>query len=312
MEIFNPKSNLPFLSWRKISVGISLLFMLISLVLILTRGLNFSLDFTGGTLIEVEFAQPVAAADVRDPLTDAGYSNFVVQSLGGTTEWSIRIGPQETEAEADAVATQVLSALQARHPEAKVNRSDFVGPQVGKEMAEDGVVAVTFVVIGIMIYIALRFQWKFGLAAIAGEVHDVLITLGILSLLQTEFDLTVMAAVLTVAGYSINDKVVVFDRVREVFRQARKQDAEEVLNRAINNTMSRTIITTLTTGLALFSLLLLGGPVTAGFAQTVLLGIAIGSLSTIFFCAPILYWLKTSKLDLVVPKAEEDAVSARP
>ncbi|MCB1587402.1 MAG: protein translocase subunit SecF, partial [Xanthomonadales bacterium] len=145
-----------------------------------------------------------------------------------------------------------------------------------------------------------------------GEVHDVLITLGLLSLFQTEFDLTVMAAVLTVAGYSINDKVVVFDRVREVFRQARKQDPEAVLDKAINNTMSRTIITGITTALALFALLILGGPVTYGFAETVLFGIAIGTLSTVFFCAPILLWLKTSKLDLVVSKSEDDALAARP
>ncbi|MEZ5440342.1 MAG: protein translocase subunit SecF [Lysobacterales bacterium] len=312
MEIFNPKANLPFLSWRKVSVTLSIVLMVASLALLLTRGLNFSLDFTGGTLIEVRFAEPVAAADVREPLEAAGYSNFVVQSLGGTTEWSIRIGPQEGQDQADQVAQQVLSVLQTRHADASVNRSDFVGPQVGKELAEDGVVAVTFVVIGIMIYIALRFQWKFGLAAIAGEVHDVLITLGLLSLFQTEFDLTVMAAVLTVAGYSINDKVVVFDRVREVFRQARKQDPEAVLDKAINNTMSRTIITGITTALALFALLILGGPVTYGFAETVLFGIAIGTLSTVFFCAPILLWLKTSKLDLVVSKSEDDALAARP
>lgn len=312
MEIFNPKANLPFLSWRKFTVSLSIVLMAASLVLLLTRGLNFSLDFTGGTLIEVRFAEPVAAADVREPLAEAGYDNFVVQSLGGTTEWSIRIGPQEGQENADQVAQQVLAVLQTRHADAAVNRSDFVGPQIGKELAEDGVVAVTFVVIGIMIYIALRFQWKFGLAAIAGELHDVLLTLGLLSLFQTEFDLTVMAAVLTVAGYSINDKVVVFDRVREVFRQARKQDAEEVLDKAINNTMSRTIITGITTALALFALLILGGPVTFGFAETVLFGIAIGTLSTIFFCAPILLWLKTSKLDLVVPKSDEDALAARP
>lgn len=312
MEIFNPKANLPFLSWRRFTVSLSVVLMVASLVLLLTRGLNFSLDFTGGTLIEVRFAEPVAAADVREPLEQSGYSNFVVQSLGGTTEWSIRIGPQEGQENADQVAQQVLAVLQTRHADAVVNRSDFVGPQIGKELAEDGVVAVTFVVIGIMIYIALRFQWKFGLAAIAGELHDVLLTLGLLSLFQTEFDLTVMAAVLTVAGYSINDKVVVFDRVREVFRQARKQDAEEVLDKAINNTMSRTIITGITTALALFALLILGGPVTFGFAETVLFGIAIGTLSTIFFCAPILLWLKTSKLDLVVPKSDEDALAARP
>ena len=311
MELFNPNANLPFLSWRKISMTISIVAMVLSIALLATRGLNFSLDFTGGTLLNVKFAEPVVAADVREPMDEAGYTNYVIQSLGGTTEWAIRIGPQSGEI-SDTLSNDVLAALQVRHADAQLLRSDFVGPQIGEELANDGVLAGTFVLIGIMIYIAIRFQWKFGLAAIAGEVHDILIVLGLLSLLRTEFDLTVMAAVLTVAGYSINDKVVVFDRVREVFRATRRQDPEEVLDRAINNTMSRTLITGITTAIALFSLYFLGGPVVEGFAETVLFGILIGTLSTIFFCAPILLYLGTDKQDLIIQQADDPELAARP
>ncbi len=311
MELFNPKSNIPFLSWRKISMTLSIIAMVLSIALLATRGLNFSLDFTGGTLLNVKFAEAVVAADVREPMEEAGYSNFVIQSLGGTTEWAIRIGPQAGEI-SDTLSNDVLAALQKRHADAQLVSSDFVGPQIGEELANDGVLAGTFVLIGIMIYIAIRFQWKFGLAAIAGEVHDILIVLGLLSLLRTEFDLTVMAAVLTVAGYSINDKVVVFDRVREVFRATRKQNPEEVLDRAINNTMSRTVITGITTAIALFSLFFLGGPAVEGFAETVLFGILIGTFSTIFFCAPILLYLGTDKQDLLVQTAEDPELAARP
>ena len=312
MELFNPNANLPFLSWRRISMTISIVAMVLSIALLATQGLNFSLDFTGGTLLNVKFEQPVEAADVRDPMEQAGYSNFVIQSLGGTTEWSIRIGAQADSEANDQLTNEVMAALQSRHPEAQLVRSDFVGPQIGEELANDGVLAGTFVLIGIMIYIAIRFQWKFGLAAIAGEVHDVIIVLGLLSLLRTEFDLTVMAAVLTVAGYSINDKVVVFDRVREVFRATRRQNPEEVLDRAINNTMSRTLITGLTTAIALFALFFLGGPTVHGFAETVLFGILIGTLSTIFFCAPILLYLGTDKQDLIVQKADDPELAALP
>lgn len=312
MEIFNPSSNLPFLSWRKYTVAISIVLVIASIGLLLTRGLNFGLDFTGGTLLNVKFEEAVADVDVRDPLEAAGYSNFVIQSVGGTTEWAIRIGPQLGKEASDTLSNEVMSTLQNQHPDIELLSSGFVGPQIGEELANDGVLAGTFVLIGIMIYIAIRFQWKFGLAAIAGEIHDIVIVLGLLSLLRTEFDLTVMAAVLTVAGYSINDKVVVFDRVREVFRAARRQNPEEVLDRAINNTISRTLITSITTAVALFALYFLGGPVLEGFAETVLFGILIGTLSTIFFCAPILLHLGTSKQDLIVQQADDPELAARP
>ena len=210
------------------------------------------------------------------------------------------------------VAEAVANALNAAGLKATVKRSEFVGPQVGKELAEDGIIAVVFVILTIMLYVAVRFEWRFGLAAIAGEAHDVIIALGFVSLMGISFDLTVLAGLLTVAGYSINDKVVVFDRVREIFRSARKLGPEDTINKAVNNTLSRTIITGITTFFALFSLYFLGGPVVEGFAMTVIFGIVVGTLSSIFFCNPILLWLGVSKSDLQTVRKEDPELALRP
>ncbi len=316
MEFFSPNANIPFMSWRKISVGISLFLIVASLLLLATRGLNLALDFTGGTLVEAEFEQPVEIEEVRAALDKAGFANYTVQSIGGAREAAMRLPPQDggeqTVESQRAVAEAVAKALNAANLKAKINRSEFVGPQVGKEMAEDGVIAVVFVIMTIMLYVAVRFEWRFGVAAIAGEAHDVIIALGFVSLLGLNFDLTVLAGLLTVAGYSINDKVVVFDRVREIFRSARKLGPEETINKAINNTLSRTIITGITTFFALFSLYFIGGPVVENFAITVIFGVTIGTLSSIFFCNPILLWLGVSKSDLQVVKKEDPELASRP
>jgi preprotein translocase subunit SecF len=316
MEFFNPNSNIPFMSWRKVTVAISVFLMVASLVLLSVRGLNLALDFTGGTLVEAEFAQPVEIEQVRSALNQAGFENFTVQSIGGAREAAMRLPPmvkgeQGIERQRE-VAEAVGRALNTAGLEATIKRSEFVGPQVGKELAEDGVIAVVFVILTIMLYVAMRFEWRFGIAAIAGEAHDVIIALGFVSLLGLNFDLTVLAGLLTVAGYSINDKVVVFDRVREIFRSARKLDPEETINKAINNTLSRTIITGITTFFALFSLYFLGGPAVEGFAITVIFGITIGTLSSIFFCNPILLWLGVSKSDLQVVRKEDPELALRP
>jgi preprotein translocase subunit SecF len=316
MEFFNPNSNIPFMSWRKISVSISIFLIVASLALLATRGLNLALDFTGGTLVEAEFKQPVEIEQVRTALDTAGFQNFTVQSIGGAREAAMRLPPmakgeQGIERQRE-VAEAVGKALNAAGLEATIKRSEFVGPQVGKELAEDGVIAVVFVILTIMLYVAMRFEWRFGIAAIAGEAHDVIIALGFVSLLGLNFDLTVLAGLLTIAGYSINDKVVVFDRVREIFRSARKLNPEESINKAINNTLSRTIITGITTFLALFSLYFLGGPAVEGFAITVIFGITVGTLSSIFFCNPILLWLGVSKSDLQVVRKEDPELALRP
>ncbi len=317
MEFFNPNANIPFMSWRKITVGISAFLMLASIVLLSTRGLDLALDFTGGTLVEAEFEQPVEIEAVRAALDKGGFQNFTVQSIGGAREAAMRLPPMEkgetvgVERQRE-VAEAVANALNAAELKATIKRSEFVGPQVGKELAEDGIIAVVFVILTIMLYVAVRFEWRFGLAAIAGEAHDVIIALGFVSLMGISFDLTVLAGLLTIAGYSINDKVVVFDRVREIFRSARKLGPEETINKAVNNTLSRTIITGITTFFALFSLYFLGGPAVEGFAITVIFGILVGTLSSIFFCNPILLWLGVSKSDLQTVRKEDPELALRP
>ncbi|MBL8244640.1 MAG: protein translocase subunit SecF [Rhodanobacteraceae bacterium] len=317
MEFFNPNANIQFMAWRKITVGISAFLILASIVLLATRGLDLALDFTGGTLVEAEFEQPVEIEAVRAALDKGGFQNFTVQSIGGAREAAMRLPPMDKGESVGVerqreVAEAVANALNAAGLKATVKRSEFVGPQVGKELAEDGIIAVVFVILTIMLYVAVRFEWRFGLAAIAGEAHDVIIALGFVSLMGISFDLTVLAGLLTVAGYSINDKVVVFDRVREIFRSARKLGPEDTINKAVNNTLSRTIITGITTFFALFSLYFLGGPVVEGFAMTVIFGIVVGTLSSIFFCNPILLWLGVSKSDLQTVRKEDPELALRP
>jgi len=257
---------------------------------------------------------------VRDALNAAGYEHAVVQSIGGAREMSIRMqSTDDKQADAavgtkksDQVADDVLKALTAKRADVKRTRTDFVGPQVGEELRNDGLVAVIFVIIGIMVYIGIRFEWRFAVAAIASEIHDTLITVGFYAVTQHEFDITVLASVLAVVGYSINDKVVVFDRVRELFRSARRAEPEEILNKAINSTLSRTIITALFTAITMVALYFFGGPVVHGFALTMLIGILVGTLSTIFFASPILLWLGVSKKDLMPVTRDNPELARRP
>jgi preprotein translocase subunit SecF len=312
MELFPSNSKIDFLSWRKVSMIVSAILVIASIALITTRGLNYALDFTGGVLVEVTYDQPVEIGQVREALEKGGIENALVQSLGGTREVSIRLQPEGGQKDADKIAANVLDKLKVARPDVTLKRHDFVGPQVGEELKSDGMIAVVFVIIGIMIYIGVRFEKRFAIAAIASEFHDTILTVGFFALTQREFDLTVLASVLAVVGYSINDKVVVFDRVRELFRTARKADSYEVLNRAINQTLSRTIMTSLTTALSMFALYFFGGPAVHGFALTMLIGIVIGTLSSIFFANPILYWLGVSKKDLMPVTKENPELARRP
>jgi preprotein translocase subunit SecF len=312
MELFPSNSKVDFLGWRKVSIVVSIILMIVSIGLITTRGLNYALDFTGGVLVEAAYEQPVEIAQVREALAKGGFENALVQTLGGTREVSIRLQAQSDAKQLDQVAAKVLESLRKERPDVTMKRSEAVGPQVGDELKSDGMWAVFFVIIGIMIYIGIRFEKRFAIAAIASEFHDTILTVGFFALTQREFDLTVLASVLAVVGYSINDKVVVFDRVRELFRSARKADSYEVLNRAINQTLSRTIMTSLTTALSMFALYFFGGPAVHGFALTMLIGIVIGTLSSIFFANPILYWLGVSKKDLMPVTKENPELARRP
>jgi preprotein translocase subunit SecF len=322
MEIFNHNSNVPFLHWRKISIVLAALLMIASIGLLLTRGLNYGLDFTGGISVEVKYDRTIDIGDVRKALDEAGIENPVVQSLGGSRQVLIRLQPktgkdgaapgENASARADKVAASVMAALKKERPDAVESSHSFVSPQVGDELKSDGSIAAIFVIIGIGVYLWIRFERRFAIAALLTEVHDTLVTLGVISLVQREFDLTVLASVLAVIGYSINDKVVVFDRIRELFRLARKADPEEILNRSINTTLSRTIITSLFTGITMAALYFIGGPQVHGFAITMLIGIVVGTLSSIFVASPILLWLGVSKKDLMPQTKDNPELARRP
>ncbi len=324
MEFFSPTSNVNFMGIRRYTLAISVVLVLGSILALATRGLNFALDFTGGTLVEVSFSAPMEQADVTKALESAGFRGAVVQRFD-SSNFAIRLAPEHENAAPEddaedqqsslntrnaALGQRVLQALRTVGSEVTIKRSEFVGPQVGKELAYNGLVAVFVVLTGIMIYIAMRFEWKFAISTVAGEMHDVLITLGFFAVTGMDFDLTVLAAVLAVDGYSVNDKIVVFDRVRELFRSTRGMAPTEVLNRAINNTLSRTIMTSLTTLLTVIALYLFGGPSLQGFSLALIIGIVIGTLSSIFFACPVLLKLGVSKQDLM-PKARDDAELAR-
>lgn len=325
MELFNPNSNVNFMGIRRVTMTIALFLMVASIVAIATKGLNFALDFTGGTLVEVSYAEPVEQSDVVAALENAGFRNPLVQRFD-STNFAIRLAPEHSEAAAAelveqdedtsldarnaAVGLKVLESLRAGGHEVSIKRSEYVGPQVGRELAYNGIVAVFVVLTGIMIYIAMRFEWKFAVATVVGELHDVIVTLGFFAVMGLDFDLTVLAAILAVDGYSVNDKIVVFDRVRELFRSTRGNDSVEVLNKAINSTLSRTIMTSVTTLLTVMALYFFGGPTLEGFSLALMVGIVIGTLSTIFYATPLLLWLGATKQDLM-PKARDEAELAR-
>ena len=320
MEIFNHNSNVNFLGMRKYSIAIAVFLMIASIALIATKGLNFGLDFNGGVALTIDYDQPVQINDVRMALAKGGVENPIVQSLGGTREVSIRMQPKDDPAalqadgkvNLDRISADVTKMLQVARPDAKVKDRQFISAEVGAELRTDGMWAALFVMLGIGFYLGIRFERRFAFAAIVTEFHDVLVTLGILALVQREFDMTVLASVLAVIGYSINDKVVVFDRIRELFRLARKAEPEEILNRSINNTLSRTIITSLFTSITMAALFFFGGTAVHGFAVTMLIGILVGTLSSIFVASPILLWLGVSKKDLMPVTRENPELARRP
>ena len=324
MEFFNPKSNVNFMGIRRWTVLVSLLLIATSIGSLAIKGLNLSLDFTGGSLVEVKYAQPVEQAEVSAALEKAGIHHAIVQRFDSTNV-AIRLDPSEvarlasqmeksTDSSLDTrdskISESLQTALTAGGRQVTVKPSVYVGPQVGADFKWGGLVAVVVVLVGIVVYIMFRFEWKFAIATVACELHDVILTLGFFSLTGMEFDLTVLAAVLAVDGYSVNDTIVVLDRVRELFKTTRNLTPVEVLNRAINSTLSRTIMTSLTTLLTVLALFFWGGPSLRGFSTALIVGILVGTMSSIFFANPVLLWLGVTKQDLM-PKAKEDAELAR-
>jgi len=312
MKIFKRESSIDFMGKRRIALGMSLILILISLASIGTRGLSFGIDFTGGTLVEVGYQMAVEPSEVRTVLQKAGFEDAMVQSFGTAKDLLIRLAPQ-AELSSAQISSRVLDALYQAYPDkVEMRRVEFVGPQVGDELTEDGGLAMIYALAGILIYVALRFEKRFALGAVMALIHDVIITIGFFSVLQIEFDLSVLAAVLAVIGYSLNDTIVVFDRIRENFRKLRKLDTIEVMNASINQTLSRTIITSLTTMLVLVALFIFGGEIIHGFSTALIVGIFVGTYSSIYVASSAVLMLGVSKADLIPVVKEGESIDDRP
>lgn len=305
--------DIDFLGKRRIAAIASGALLVISLLSILFRGFNFGLDFTGGTVIELGYETPVEVAEISNRLADADVEDATVQYFGSNRDILIRIAPQAGEEASAELSDRVFRLLSEGAATAiELRRVEFVGPQVGEELREQGGLAVLFALIGILVYVALRFEWRFAVGAVAALMNDVLITLGVFSIFAIPFDLTVLAAVLAVIGYSLNDTIVIFDRIRENFRKMRKGTVLEISNRSVNQTLSRTIITSGTTLLVLFALYFLGGEAISGFSLALIIGVVVGTYSTIYIATAAAVWLGVSKADLMPAQKEGELVDDRP
>ncbi len=316
MELFRIKKDIPFMRHALVFNIISLITFLLAVFFLATRGLHLSVEFTGGTLVEVQYEQTADLEKVRAALGKAGYSDFAVQNFGSSRDVLIRMPLKNSEGQAAAEqgtarqGEQVMAALEAEAPGAQLRRVEFVGPQVGKELAENGAMALMLVIVGIMVYLAFRFEWRFSVSAIIANLHDVIIILGFFAFFQWEFSLSVLAAVLAVLGYSVNESVVVFDRVRETFKKVRGMSTPQVLDHAITSTISRTVITHGSTQIMVLSMLLFGGETLHYFSLALTIGICFGIYSSVLVASPLVMWLGVSREQFVKPpKAKDPNVS---
>ncbi len=311
MDFFKRETKIDFMAHRLRAAFLTAVLVFAAIGFLLFRGLDLGLDFTGGTLVEVGYPQAVDLTEVRETLNAGGFDGAVVQTFGTARDILIRLAPDAGDG--DALSNAVLDTLRAEQPEAQLRRVEFVGPQVGEELAEKGGLALLYALAGILIYIAFRFEYRFAIGAVAAVVHDVVVTIGIFAGIGLEFDLTVLAALLAVIGYSLNDTIVVFDRIRENFIRLRKGTAIEVTNRSINQMLPRTLVTSLTTLLVLLALFLLGGELIRGFALALIIGVVVGTYSSIFVASSAALALGVSKEDLIPPPKEgEDLEGERP
>ena len=298
MEFFRIKKDIPFMKHALIFNAISFITFALAVFFLLTRGLHLSVEFTGGTVLEVAYSQPADLAKVRSTVSALGYNDVQVQNFGTSRDVMIRLPVQKGVTSAQQ-SEQVIGALKAADAEATLRRTEFVGPQVGEELVRGGLMALGMVIVGIVLYLAMRFEWKFGVAAIIANLHDVVIILGFFAFFQWEFSLSVLAAVLAVLGYSVNESVVIFDRIREAFRRYRKLSTPEVIDHAITSTMSRTIITHASTEAMVLSMFFFGGPSLHYFALALTVGILFGIYSSVFVAASIAMWLGVKREDLI-------------
>jgi preprotein translocase subunit SecF len=310
MEFFKIKRDIPFMRYGRVTTTISLVTFILAVLALILKGLNLGLDFTGGMQIEVTYTQPANIEAIRKILEDQKIADASVQNFGTTKDVLIRL-PVTPDISGAKLSEQLLSMLKAQDASVKLRRVEFVGPQVGKDLFENGGLALLLVIAGIMIYLAVRFEWRFALAAIIANMHDIVIILGMFAFFQWEFTLSVLAAVLAILGYSVNESVVVFDRVRENFRKMRKASVPEIIDNAITTTMSRTIITHSMTQLMVLAMFFFGGEALHNFALALTIGIVFGIYSSVLVASPIVLWLGVSRKDLM-PVMKEGAVDDRP
>ena len=302
--------EIDFLAWRKYALGLSLCLVCISTVSLFFKQLNYGLDFTGGSLVELHYAKPVEISSIRKALFEAGYESAQVANFGSDQEVLIRLSGNVS----DSLGAEIMSLLkdQTEEDTIELRRIEYVGPQIGDELRDDGSLAMLLALILMMVYIAFRFQSKFAVAAVMALIHDVLIVLGIFSIFQLDFDLTVLAALLAVIGYSLNDTIVVSDRIRENFRRSRQSNSEEVINSSLNQTLGRTLVTSFTTLLVLFCLYLLGGELIKPFAIALIFGVIVGTYSSIYIAANVLIMLGITSEHLFVEKKENEDFDGLP
>ena len=300
MELFKIRKDIPFMRHALVLNAVSFITFALAVFFLFSRGLHLSVEFTGGTLMAVSYSQPADLQKVRGTVGTLGFSEVQVQNFGSAREVLIRLPAQKGVSSAQQ-SEIVLSALKANDPDVTLRRTEFVGPQVGDELVEDGLMALAFVLGGIMLYLAIRFEWKFAVSAIIANLHDVVIILGFFAFFQWEFSLAVLAAVLAVLGYSVNESVVIFDRIRENFRRYRKMNTVEIIDNAITSTISRTIITHGSTQIMVLSMLLFGGETLYYFALALTIGICFGIYSSVFVGAAVAMWLGISREDMVKP-----------
>lgn len=309
MQLLKLKETISFMSLRIPAMIFSALLMIGALTSLFTNSLNWGLDFTGGTLIEVGYESEANIAEIRSKLQSAGFSDAVVQNFGSSREVLIRLAPRD-DVKASELSNDVMRALELV-PD-NIRRVEFVGPSVGEELTEQGGLAMLVALLCILVYVAMRFEWRFALGSVIALTHDVVLTLGLFSLLQLEFDLTVLAAVLAVIGYSLNDTIVVSDRIRENFRKIRKGDSEQIINTSLTQTLNRTIITSLTTIFVLLALFFVGGALIHGFATALLFGVVIGTYSSIYVASLVALMLGISKEDLMPTEVEKEGADLDP
>ena len=304
MEFFRIRKDIPFMKHALVFNAISFITFALAVFFLITRGLHLSVEFTGGTVMEVAYTQPAELAKVRETVTGLGYPDVQVQNFGTARDVMIRLPVQKGVTSAQQ-SEQVLGALKAADPEVTLRRTEFVGPQVGEELVHGGLMALAMVVVGIVIYLAFRFEWKFGVAAIIANLHDVVIILGFFAFFQWEFSLPVLAAILAILGYSVNESVVVFDRVRENFKKMRKASVDEIMDASITGTISRTIITHGSTQMMVLSIYFFGGAALHYFALALTIGICFGIYSSVLVASPLLMWLGAKREQFVRPARRE-------